>query len=82
MVEPIFVKKTPTGEFLEIAYFRKAVKMHTCGECKRIIPEGERYVEDRLNRVRHYRDYRSFKVWHIHKVCQDCWRAPVGKGVE
>ncbi len=78
LVEPIFLKKTERGELLEIAYFRKAVKRHSCRECKCLIPVGESYVEDRINKVWHYRDGRSFKRWMLLKICQDCWKAPFG----
>ena len=82
MVEPILVKKTPLGEFTEVAYLRKAIKRHTCQEGGHLIRKGDFYIEDRLNRVKHYADGQSFKRWHIHKVCQDCWKAPLGLGVK
>jgi len=76
MVEPIFVKTIGAGELIEVAYLRKAVKRHICGECKRLIPVGELYIEDNLNRIRHY-SFGSKKIWFVHKVCQDCWKAPL-----
>lgn len=76
--KPCFIHTLGNGELDEVAYFRKARNRYVCHECQRMIPVGERYIEDRLNRVRHYRDGRSFTVWMLNRICQDCWKAPFG----
>lgn len=75
--KPAFLKKNPRGEVTEVAYLRKAVKRHTCNEGKEIIPKGETYVEDHINRVHHYSNNRSFKRWQTYRICQSCWKAPI-----
>jgi hypothetical protein len=54
---------------------RVARKVHRCHECARFIEKGEEYYEDHISYLRRrLSDGYGYKWFHIHKVCERCWR--------